>query len=78
MGMDARNLEVGSNHIICLHHQVLLLVAIYGIVRNLQVTRHLAWKFIAHQLDFQGVGKRDRIEHCFQVVVAVSPLAYYV
>ena len=78
MRMNAGNLEVGSQHIICLHHQVFLFVAIHGIACNLQVAGYLARKFFSHQLDLQGISQGDRVEYGFQVVVTISALAYYI
>ena len=78
MRMNAGNLEVGSQHIICLHHQVFLFIAIHGIACNLQVACYLARKFISHQLDLQGISQGDRVEYGFQIVVTISALAYYI
>ena len=55
MGMDAGNLEVGSNHIVCLHHEIVLLIAIYGIACYLEIAWHIARKLFAHELDFQRI-----------------------
>ena len=55
MGMNAGNLEVGSNHIVCLHHEILLLIAIYCITCYLEIAWHIARKLFAHELDFQRI-----------------------
>ena len=78
MGVDARYLEVGCQQVVRPYHEVFLLVAFHGIARHLEVARHIARKLFAHELDFQRIGQRDRVEHGFEVVVTILSLTYYV
>ena len=76
--MDAWNSEVGSQEIISLYNEIILFVAIHRVTCNLQITRNIAREFIAHELDFKCIGQRNRVEHSFEIVVSILPLANYI
>ena len=78
VSMDAWNSEVGSQEIISLYNEIILFVAIHSVTCNLQITRNIAREFIAHELDFKCIGQRNRVEHRFDIVVSIFPLANYI
>ena len=76
MSVDARQLIVCGKQLVGLRNQVVLLIAINGVARNLQITGILGREVLVHILNLERIGQRNRVEHGLNIVVTILACGY--
>ena len=74
--MDAWKVVVLGNQVVCLDHQIVLLVTGNGNTIDFEVACSAYGKFVIHAFDFQGIGELSGIEHRLELMIPVAPLVY--
>ena len=65
-----------GNQVVCLDHQIVLLVTGNGDTIDFEVACSVYGKFVVHAFDFQGIGELSGIEHRLELMIPVAPLVY--
>ena len=70
--MNAREIIVLCDEIVCLDHEVILRITQHGVARNAESATLIAWVTLVHDLHLLCVVERNRIEDGLEIMVTVG------